>query len=91
MLYKIKVCNGCWQKKLDKKYLHEKELKPGPKLYCHAKYWILGQVMWTAKRQRQKYKPLQSIHNFMHGLEHVTKGVMQKQARVNDRKCKNAY
>ena len=32
-------------------------------------------------RQRQKYKPLQSIYNFMHGLEQVTKGVMQKQTR----------
>ena len=28
MLYKIKVCNGCWQKRVDKKYVHEKELKP---------------------------------------------------------------
>ena len=28
MLYKIKVCNGCWQEKPDKKYVHEQELKP---------------------------------------------------------------
>ena len=52
-----------------------------PKLHCNPKYRILRKVMWMAKRRRQKYKPLQSIYNFMHGLEQVTKGVMQKQPR----------
>ena len=39
-----------------------------------------------AKRQRQKYKPLQSIYNLMHGLEQVTKGVMQKQEMTGNAK-----
>ena len=30
------------------------------KLCCNAEYKRLGKVMWTAKRQRQKCKPLQS-------------------------------
>ena len=38
--------------------------------------------MWMVKRQRQKYKQLQSIYNLMHGLEQVPKGVMPKQVNV---------
>ena len=44
------------------------------------------------KRQRQKYKQLQSIYNLMRELEQVPKGVMQKQANVKwPSKCKNVY
>ena len=50
-----------------------------PKQYCNAEYGRRGKVMW--KRQRQKYKPLQSIYNLMHGLQHLPKGIMQKQAK----------
>ena len=34
------------------------------------------------KRQRQKYKQLQSIYNLMHGLEQAPNGIMQKQVNV---------
>ena len=34
-----------------------------------------------AYRQKQKYKPLKSTYNLMHGLEQVPKCVMQKQAK----------
>ena len=44
-----------------------KNLITVPKLYCNAEYWRLGIAMWMAKRQ--KYKPMQSIYNWMHGLE----------------------
>ena len=30
------------------------------KIYCNAGYWSLGKIMWTAERQRQRYKSLQS-------------------------------
>ena len=49
-----------------------------PKLYCNAEYWRLAKLMWMVKRQRQKYKQLQSIYNLMHGLEQVPTGVMQQ-------------
>ena len=35
-----------------------------------------------AKRQEQKYKPLQSTYNVMHMLEQVPKGVVQTQDKV---------
>ena len=35
-----------------------------------------------AMRQREKYKPLQSIYDLMHVLEKEPKGVIQKQAKV---------
>ena len=37
--------------------------------------------MLMAKKQRQKYKPLQSKCNLIHWLEQVPKGEMQKQAK----------
>ena len=37
--------------------------------------------MWMAKKQRQKYKPLQSTYNVMHMLEKVPKGVVQTQVK----------
>ena len=53
-----------------------------PKLYCNAEYLGLLKLMLMVKRQRQKYKQLQSICNLMYGLEQVPKGVIQKQANV---------
>ena len=47
--------------------------------------------MWMVKRQRQKYKQLQSIYNLMHGLEQVLKDVMQKQMNVNGSKLHKCF
>ena len=58
-----------------------KNLVTVPKLYCNAKYWRLGAKMWMAKKQRQKYKPLQSKGNLIHWQEQVPKDEMQKQAK----------
>ena len=68
----------------DKKYVYEKpkNLIIVPKLYCNAEYWMLAKLMWMVKRQRLKYKQLQSIYNLIRGLEQVPKGVMQKQVNV---------
>ena len=64
-----------------------------PKLYCNAEYWRLAKLMWMVKRQRQKYKQLQSIYNLMHGLDRTgTKRCNAKTGKcemaVN---CKNVY
>ena len=56
MLCKMKIQNGCWQKWLQKNctWNGTENLITVPKLYCNAKYWRLGKMMWMAKRQRQK-------------------------------------
>ena len=79
----IKIKNGCWQNLLEKKicpWKGTKNLIIVSELYCNAEYWKLAKLMWTVKKQRQKWKQLQSIYNLMHGLEQVPKGVMEKQA-----------
>ena len=99
MLYKFQNDwnkNSKWllTKKATQKYVHEKpkNLIIVPKLYCNAEYWRLAKLTWMVKRQRQKYKQLQSIYNLMRELEQVPKGVMQKQANVKwPSKCKNVY
>ena len=60
-----------------------------PEQYCSAEYGKLGKVMW--KRQRQKYKPLQSIYNLMHGLQHLPKRIMQKQAKAVNAKMESKW
>ena len=65
----------------DKKRIKTKKLLTVPKLYYNAEHWRLRKVMWMAKRQRQKYKPLQSTYNLVHGVEQEPKGAMQKQTK----------
>ena len=67
----------CWQERLDKKRVHEKELKSN---HC-TKTVLQCKILNFRKSDVNSYKPLQSIYNLMHGVEHVTKGVMQKQAK----------
>ena len=82
MLYEF--LSGCWQKRLDKKYVHEKpkNLIIVPTLYRNTEYWRLAKLMWMVKRQRSKYKQLQNMYNLMGGLEQVPESGMQQLANV---------
>ena len=81
VLYKFQNNISKFKMVADKKRIKTKKLLTVPKLYYNAEHWRLRKVMWMAKRQRQKYKPLQSTYNLVHGVEQEPKGAMQKQTK----------